>query len=170
MFYSDRLDCAYLMPPRTASRSVERWLCSNGFTSYDGRHTIGTRGARRVCVTIRNPWDTLVSWWGVLHEGLDFETWMTDRFLARTSACCAYIEPNTMWERWTMFATRIIRYEQLEADLAGTFAFPVELNRTRDTDSKRQPGQRYQAIHTPRTRALVAEAYAAEIGEFGYGF
>lgn len=180
MLYHPQHRIAYLLPPRTATRSVARWLESLGFQEHHGRHgTCAERlsEARRVFCTVRNHWDALVSWWGSVpceYEAgacSSFDEWLRRYYLSGESVCRAYHEADGMWSRWLHFAHRTIRYEHLEQDLREAFPLESHLPKLKHIGATtRREGRDYRELYTPSGAAAVYDLYGREIDALGYTF
>jgi hypothetical protein len=124
----------------------------------------------------RNPWDRQVSLyahreWKKKNQALDFDRDMRSPIYRNTE----YVKLNN-WSIYaigrTIVADRVLRYETLDADIAGLMAElgiggVIQMPRLRAYSPNREHYSRY---YTPWTKDLVARWYAKEIDAFGYRF
>ncbi len=147
-----------------------------------------------VVVGVRNPFDLVLTeyarnreagaisaWQRLLRRlpGLsdDFSRSDFERFVARRYA------PNALYRLlgrrpfvpvdWTEGADHVIRFEAMQADLDEALrrvgvTKPHRLPHRNPTASRRD--RDYWSIYTPRSRAIVAQAYARELAQHGYTF
>lgn len=208
MYYHPDLRIAYLAPPRTASRSVVAMLAEHGFvkTETGGRHDVILEPVpgwtctdfpaewERVIVTVRNHWDTLVSWWGY-HTTAEafrdtwghytFSEWLAEFWKRpQETGVGLFAAPPRMWSQWldhSCCSLHVVRFETLEADLRRVLPFEFgELPHIRHDWGRRGRHYRefYQDVHAAeRARQLkasiahrVSVEYAEEIAELGYGY
>ncbi|MDQ3782271.1 MAG: sulfotransferase family protein [Actinomycetota bacterium] len=144
-----------------------------------------------VITAVRNPFDSLVTWW--VKKKTSYVPLLADpnSFIHRSKSSVADIRfvmdhtfdewvernyaeavPRSMYAEWLEDADFVMRYEQLQHDFEEAMGrvgidqvppIPV-LNRT---EAK---GADYRSYYTPQSRRLVARAFAPDLERFGYRF
>jgi len=187
----DKRGLAFLLPPRTGTRSLEEALLGNGWRLVGNRHkfTADELAGRVVFCSVRNHFAALLSWHGVAHGWPGtFDEWLERLLRGDITGIGKYLDfqalsrrwvdggrPDyvcTMWRRWTQHAQHLIRLESIGADmhrLVPGFTLPALFPHVADAGSSR--GLRpYQAHYSDRGRALVERVFGAEMQELGYSF
>jgi hypothetical protein len=180
VYVSHKLRIIYMAVPRTASRAVRKFLVEEhrarevGKKGFGGHHGIDGKVIRqcydlgyKIICPVRNPWDVIVSWWhhnprwfGEANaEFAKFVEWFPKHGKNK------YLFEGMLYHFWAQHSTRIIKYEHLRADLARIIRAPVNLEVIGKSD--RKP---YADYYDDELREYVAEAFAAEIEEYGYSF
>jgi hypothetical protein len=197
MYVHESARLVFLAHPRTASVSTAEALKKVGFEMWGGAHhmrlwehsplrpsekypdprpngkplmTRETRHEWTVFTTVRNHYDTAVSW--VFRRFKDRTLdWSVDGF--RTALDYNYwVDPHAMWAMHGSDADEILRFETLEGDLRrilSSHGLALSLL-PRVNVSKRRFGKGYQELYTASTRAYIAERFAEEIERFDYVF
>lgn len=168
----------FLASPRTGSKAVAKVLMEKYNAILVGsHHSIPEENPEYeidrswlICAAIRNPWDTMISWWFKI-ERAGRMTPLAD-FLPRfCENNLNFVWDQQLWWRNMPLINKLLRYEQLNADLDHALVTvglpPVDLPVI--TDSKRD-GVPYQVFYKSGTRAWVAQYFAHEIERYGYKF
>jgi hypothetical protein len=197
MYVHEQSRLVFLAHPRTASVATAEALKKIGFRMWGGSHhmrlwehspprsspaypdprpngnellTLNTRREWTVFTTIRNHFDTAVSW--VFRRFKDRTLdWSVDGF--RTALDYNYwVDPHAMWAMHGADADVILRYETLEDDLARLLkARSLRIaGLPRLNTSGRRNEAHYREFYTPETRAYVQERFKTELIGLGYEF
>lgn len=172
MYYHPKKRLVYLAHPRTASVATAQALQRVGFlpsaVKRSGRHhdpLDDERQGWRVLTTVRNAWDAAVSWVFFRCKG-EPPSWDLDTFKTHLGELNHYIRDGRMW--WHLEqATRVLRFERLEGDLADEVG---ELGLPRVNVSADRHGRHYRDFYMPETRDFVGELFAPEIAALGQAF
>lgn len=187
MLVSTERRMVYLAHPKTASKATRQLLEELGFIRYpegddypmDAAET--PTGHHRglwshpgpgwfVFTTIRDPWDTWVSWYcfhnpSHLPFGVEYIELLVDRYPH------FYPEPDQLWALHTVFADRVMRFETLEQDLADVLGQPVVLPRVNVGAARRATKKlHYSEFYDDETREYVGSRFKHEIEEYGYTY
>jgi hypothetical protein len=184
MYVLDKL--AFIAHPRTGSRSCRHVLMELGAAEIGSHHDVSEGAVKTIlhqegviACTVRNIFDTLVSWWHnnnfqdgtgtpLKHEGPQpFSEFVYDRITNKV---------NHRWFQKKLYHyalkwpdCRIVRYENLEEDFAkllkdvGYQATPMP----HIGQSLREP---YQKYYTPGLRAAVERRWKKDFDRTGYEF
>jgi len=191
MYVSDEYRLVYLAQPRTASRAVAHLLKTQfgaeevscqGSQFGAGHHSAGVeytvkyqRRGYTVFTVVRNHWDAVVSWWynnqggvarGAPNAAAQKKSW--DNWLdywCRDEQTNRWTGPGQLFGYLPPMADRVIRYENLEAELSKLIGQPVEI-----PQMGRSPRVHYSHYFSAEEREQVGDYYAAEIELYGYGF
>lgn len=143
-------------------------------TPAEVRKFVGEKAwaAYRKIVTVRNPWDMLVSHYFFAHQ-------------RQAAFCPAFFDKFVWWnlkggqplnkaywlaggKRW---ADVYLRFESLEEDCGRLFGeLGVPFGGLAKIGSGIRPAVHYSAMYNRETEELVARTYADEVREFGYEF
>lgn len=170
----------YLANPKTASISTSMALHMHaGFTTHRIHRQHHARLERSmgegwiVCTTVRNHFDAFVSWYFHLNrqEQQPFSVTFLDDLVGERDKTNHYFpDPDRLWHYQAEFATHLLHFENLEAELNNVLALrglsPVELPRENVSLSRKH--RPYQDFHTPETRVWVEDRYGREMAELGY--
>lgn len=125
---------------------------------------------------VRNPWDLLVSYWHYLRDKPGHRRGPTARRLPDFASYVEYEIRRGRFSQSSLLCDRkgrllvdfVGRYESLPAD----FAFICRRIGIEATLPRMNAGCRgdYRDYYTPALAARVAEAFAADVERFGYGF
>jgi hypothetical protein len=181
LYISRDLKLVFLASPRTGSRSVSHYLETvhgadpwgkrtrrQGHHSTDEKMLAALRAkGYTVAATVRNHWDHLVSWFTHTDKGFGkecvgrFDLWVF-RFATQGNA---YHKGHDRFGRFTEHADVILRYENLESDLAELVGTKAKLTRIGYT-----PREPYQSYFTPEVAEFVGMWWRDEIERYGYTF
>ena len=168
----------FLASPRTGSKAVAKVLVEKYGATLIGSHHTNPKdhpdyGMDRdwvICSGVRNHWDAMVSWWfkierrGRMLPLADFLV----RFCANNPN---FVQDNKLWKRNEQYINKLLRYEQLNADLDYALVSaglpPVDLPVV--VDSARD-GRPYQVFYKDDTAAWVAQYFKEEIEKYHYKF
>ncbi len=182
MYVHDTVRLAYLAHPRTASVATRDALLLGGFRAASGHHTGLPRpgleppleGDWKIFTTVRNPWDTAVSWIYHMNRATPppARPWPLDLFKndlgPRNSWITTYGRLFWMLED----ADVVLRYESLQDELdkflTGEGVEPVPLLRA--NLSAARGGADYRSFYTDETQDFVGELFKSEIEALGYTF
>lgn len=169
---------AYIGHPKTGTRSTRTALRTKyNLKSFGGQHKVSPEQCKRirdaggiVCSTVRNPFDTLVSWY--FHQllnnreinGRSFPVWLAD-----TIDGPMYLDYYDMFYG-TQYCNKIIRFEdglewQLNYCLTMCRLETVKMGHI--GRGKRRP---YQEMYTPKEVDLVWNRYRSELIQWGYDY
>jgi Sulfotransferase family len=125
--------------------------------------------------TVRNPFDSLVSWWAKLRfrdnriggwvqrEEASFREWIAKRF--------AKAPPESMHDEFVAGCDVVLRYESLDDDLTRLLESrgiePFKLPRTNETTERRRD---WREEYDPPTRAIVERVFASDLARYEYSF
>jgi hypothetical protein len=178
MYVIPQYKFCYIAAPRTGSKACARALVEHrGAVLVGSHHTspddhdydIGKDWT--VCSTVRNHWDTMISWYFKIERKAKAMTPL-HKFLPR------FCENNPNFVRvnqlWWIGATHVntgLRYECLQADFdqALVKAGMAPLDLPTIIDSARD-GAPYQAFYKRASVAWVADYFKEEIQRCGYKF
>ncbi len=167
----------YLAHPRTASTATAALLQTKGFEPSHGHHsrmwtpgcpiTRGEWADYTVFTTIRNHWDTVVSW---LHSTLG--THLKEMPLIGVDDLETlnpqYVHAHELWWMHTADADVVLRYETLNEDLSRVLGMKVEV--PFKNVSSRRNDKHYSHFYTHYARKFVGVKFAKEIAECRYEF
>ena len=181
MYVCHKLKVVYFGVPRTASRSVARFLQEDhkavpirNKSPGGAHHNIAFPELNRcrelnyrVIATVRNPWDIIVSWWHHNQNWFGRGNAEFEKFVRRfpMDGRNQYLCEDRMYLRYTREATHVIKYERLKTDLQRVLRVPVELPSIGVSDR-----QLYSRYYNAELRDFVAEAFAEEIEQYRYTF
>jgi hypothetical protein len=168
-YHRDR-NIAYLAHPRTASTSTGRWLQERVRFERWGTHHGKIDQIRDlapdalIVTTVRNPFDTLVSW--ALYQ----EAELTPEWLEAWEAneVNGYVKPGSLWWLHGEAASVHLRFERLTDDLSALLDMPVDLYHDNPTKGRTPDG--WRSFYTPEARTWVEEHHAEELARYGYGW
>ena len=179
MIFNPATRTAWLLPPRTASRSTVEALKPHGYRLTDnGRHRIDMEilaTCKRVVCTVRHPLDVLVSWWSAARLP-DFEAWLVDGLLTRKLPAYKWLildprdtaGPWSMFGRWTQHATELARFEDMGGALDRVTGKPVR--RPVITEEVRgRDGRPWRDYYTPRALDAALAVFGDEMRGLSYG-
>ncbi len=181
MYYNEENNTAFLVAPRTGSRTIVHVIKQFGYKHVNRfHHGINPAQARkcdRVYVSVRNHWDALVSWHSQnpdAGKGMSVGEWFRyiykEYVLAgRSDGMARYIEPDRMFGRWLEYATDLIRFETLEDDLRNVIQEDFELPHIKDGRSCRE-GRHYSEFYSDEDARYVGDIFAHEIERLGYSY
>jgi len=125
----------------------------------------------KFCVE-RNPWDKTLSHYYML-SARKGGTLTFERYLAEAKLCVDH-SLYTAEKNSSIIVDKIIRYENLLAELSEVFAFlgipfagSLNVYAKSEYRKDRRP---YNEVYTERQRYIVAKAFAWEVQTFGYNF
>ena len=155
----------FLEHPRTGSTALREALKKIGGQPHSRHSFVKARQNEKTIVTVRNPYDVLVSWWLIIGERegyktfADFLTRCNDRELMTKDGRLFYYDGDYT-----------LHYEQLDRDVGMVLRTlglkQVTLKRRNPTPNKMP----YQNYYTPETKAIVERVYGEELARYGYGF
>jgi len=166
-------DIGFIAHPKTGSQSAAACLMELGFEECGNHHEIREpwlTGLRIIGATVRNPWDTVVSWYFHYHSVIPkfplFETWF-DGWITNT---------NRLVQQGLFFglpyATHVLHFENLDADWAA-FLKDAGLPHTslphRNVGHFRN-GRHYREFYDHRRKERVREKFTAIIKQLDYEF
>lgn len=151
-------DVAFICHPRTASSAISYCLRENlGFRNLGHHHSVElVDGYRVIGCTVRNPLDTLVSWYFYdRHSPLqgDFESWVKN-FLENP---IHFVQDGLFYGR--RLATHVLRFENLDFDfkrfleMAGLDHYPIPKRNI----SERREGRPWQEFYTEELKRYILE-------------
>jgi hypothetical protein len=171
----------YLANPKTASISTSKALLHgagfmrvNQMAGYHHAQPSERLGSEWiVCTAVRNHFDAFVSWYFHMnrHDKGPFSTMFLDSLVGTTERPNHYFpHPHRMWHYQAQYATHLLHFESLEADLNAVLSLrdlgPVSLGEENVSVSRaRRP---YQEFHDLSTRLWIEKRYWEEMGELGY--
>jgi hypothetical protein len=172
MLISHELGMVYLASPKTASKATRQFLEGLGFERDGGHHDPLVKHpgpSWTVFTAIRNHWDVWVSWY-YFSEVWDrpFGVSWIERFAKRHER---FITDDEMWGLHANIADRVMRFENLENDLASLLRQPVvlplvNLGVARKATKKRH----YSEFYDEATRDYVGRRWKHEIERYGYSY
>ena len=207
MYVHQEAKLIYLAHPRTASNSTAAALMTVGFEKVvPGDHhsrlseagplmglidpvdRYEARSQWATFTTVRNHWDTVVSWMFAKYGGDDpLTVWNLERFCLvlgerfpfarsgprRFTRQNPWVGDSTLWSRHGNDADITIRFERLAFGLTAVLnahgvSVPEALPHLMKSDAR--DGRPYQDFYTPQTRSYVADRFGAEIERYGYTF
>lgn len=179
MFLGDRF--VFVENPKTASTSIQNALraaelgltIGNKHDNYNRYHE--QKYARRYrAVTVRNPWDRMVSGWfhniGSARKTEkpydDFATWLTGE--------AWQIAPGFDFKRtpqcfWTWKTNVLLRFETLEEDIS-RFGALIGADLTLPHDNATRDRLPYQHYYTEKTKRIIEDRFWPDIQKYGYEF
>ena len=167
----------YLAHPRTASTATAAFLQTIGFEPSHGHHSMmwspgcpiteDERGEYEVFTTIRNHYDTLVSWFHVYLDTALTELPIIEASFYR-SLDPKYVKPHSLWWMHMPDADVILRYETLDEDLSLLLGLDVEV--PFKNVSRRRGDKHYSAFYSERAREHAEARFSEEIERCGYDF
>ena len=175
----------YLAHPRTASVATSIALKHAGFEKLEppsDHHsrlwdegtpvTRANRATWTVFTTVRNHWDTVVSWMFRRFRTRTAEEILWDVETMRTALDVRWVNDSRLWWLHGDDADTILRYETLERDLRQLLAehgiVLPHLN-VLNASSNRQTRE-YRRFYVPATQDYVASRFGDEARRFGYVF
>jgi hypothetical protein len=124
-------------------------------------------GKEKIAVTIRNPYDVLVSWFVLNKPGL-FKNF--DEFIKGYNHTFMLVGGKMFWLEAPGNDFQYIRYEYLQEDW-DTFLKSAGMEPVALPHENRTPGKKpYREYYGPDTIKLVEEKFGEEIAKFGYTF
>lgn len=178
MYIIPEFKFAYIANPRTGSKAIREALMKYRNAELVGSHHTTPKDHPEikfgpdwtVCATVRNHWDTMVSWWFKIER---VERAMTPlmEFLPRfCEGNPNFVNANRLWWAGEGYVNTYLRYEQLQADfdqaLVKAGMAPLDLPRV--VDSHRNGP--YQVFYKRDTSRWVGSYFAEEIQKLGYKF
>lgn len=106
---------AFIAHPRTASSATGHSLLRMGFTLRKDHHAFDPEwnlNGWKVCCTVRNPFDTLVSWYYNKPREISFDLWLSE-FLEG----CHYLQGQRMFYGQP-YCTYVLHFETLQKDFS----------------------------------------------------
>ena len=189
MYIHEKHKLIYLASPKTASVATKQALIHQaGFVFHNqpfASHHAGPKGISlgrmaeyeidgieeySVATTIRNHWDTAVSWWFYNHQNVPFGKSFIEQGLWKNNS--VYFPVENEW--WAVHgnADTILRYERLEMDLnkwlTAHSVSPVKLALDNETQQRR--GLPYQFVMDQETNKYITNRFGDEIGKYGYSY
>ncbi len=193
MYLHHEAKLIYLAQPRTASKSTAEALQSVGFVDNTGRVCASPSGLHHLTIgeskldigtewtvfcTVRNHWDTVVSWACNLAGGLGYADaseldWSLKR-IREVADNCPWIGECTLWHRHLRDANALVRFETMQGDLSrilagGGLTMPPLPHVDEPTVSLRA-GRHYSEFLNDDTANYIADRFAEEIERFGYEY
>ena len=168
---------ALILHPKTGTRSIERAITGvaravrgrHGVSQHDLDHTL--RNGGEIAGTVRNPFDTLVSWYYYQNRRVtnpaNFEAWLRG-FVERGTG---WVKPNHPLFYGADSMTRVIRFEsglqtQLNELLADAGVPTVDVPHLGAANGRRH----YAEYFCPRTIDIVYRRFESDFTRFGYSF
>src|SRR3990167_5363229 len=165
----------YLASPRTASVATSDALLQTGFVRFKGHHggmeRAGSldRASFTTFTTVRNHWDTVISWMFWSRRSPPFSIRDVEKALAEAESWITY---HQLFSLHLNDAQILWRYETLQQDMDAFLAKydlvvpPLERRNVSGGRSTKD----YHDYYTPETQAYVAERFKDEIARLGYTF
>ena len=158
--YINHLDeIVYIAHPRTASSATSHVLLKNGFEIVTGHHHVDPElipPEYRVMMTVRNPFDVLVSWYyNQKREQKSFTEWLPV-FL---NASVPLLDDGLFFGQ--KYATHVMRYETLQDDFddvchsLGLSKMTIPFRNV----SKQREGHQFMGHYNFRTAMMVTERF-----------
>lgn len=178
-----REDCqplAFVLPPRTGSRSIEHALAPLVTSKLGSRHYFPAPKAPSECEVIssvRNPFDILVSWFHFpdssqpedrlgLHllggDGRTFSEFLDEIFSGKNK----YLIHSTM--RHASRATEYIRYENGIEDELNRILVPRGYPSVAVPHIGKTSRPDFNSYYTPELKAKVIDKFGSDFEKFGY--
>ena len=165
----------YLASPRTASVATSDALLQTGFVRFKGHHggmeRAGSldRTSFTTFTTVRNHWDTVISWMFWNHHGPSFSIRSIEKALAEAESWITY---HRLFSLHLDHADIVWRYETLRQDMDTTLAKYnlVAPPLARKNVSGGRSSQDYHDYYTPETQEYVHTRFKDEIERLGYTF
>lgn len=161
-------DWIFIRNPKCATTSIVRALEADGSHvkkgSAHGNITLYPMRANRI-VSVRNPFDRIVSAWNHLGPDQSFGDWLT----GSPHEVAPGIDIKRVSQMyWLHGANIVLRFERIEDDFS-------ELARRIRIDAKlpslnARPHGHYREHFTPRLKEIVEDRFAYELERFGYAF
>lgn len=163
---------AFILPPKTGTRSLQRALAERGAITRRGRHGVDIQKLWTlpvVVATVRNPFDVLVSWYHYDAKGekagRSFDDWLNTIALVGKNS---YLAKSTLPH--AEHATRLLRFEdgleRVNVILEGFGVEPVTLPHVGRAESRKP----YREYYTEATRREVEQHYRLDFLRYGYQF
>lgn len=192
MVISNKHKYIYIANPKTGTTSVERLLVNDyaGSTRHDSSEISGKHAGSNWLIQhtpsdyyafsfVRNPWDRLVSWYGMLQkhfpdERHNFKEYLLNNLGEKKSESYSNMGSVTIAQRvWCDGVDFIGRYETLYSDLNEVFKdIGLPTVNASDVPVKNVSKHRdyAQGYYTDYLKDAVAEQCVWEIEKFGYVF
>lgn len=162
----------YLAHPRTASVATRDVLVdkfgAKMTMSHHGGLTVPKPTGWTVVTTVRNPLDVMISWWHKTEENRKLPLY---EFIYRWSRNTQFLPDGRLF--WhSLYATHVLRYEDLEAQLnqvlVGIGLVPITLPTQTNTGRRGfTPCMEFYKHNTPSLK-LVHDLFGQEMKELGY--
>jgi len=168
----------YMAAPRTASKSVSQTLLKKGAILVGSHHTtlddhpeIKVSSDWVICSSIRNHWDSIISWWFKLERKQQAMTPLAEFIPRFCENNPNFVFDGQLWWKTLPLTNTLIRYEWLQADfdqaLVKAGMAPCDLPHITDSARECAPYQRFYKGHTAQ---WVEAFFAEEIDKCGYKF
>ena len=167
MYVHKEKKVVFIAHPRTASSATGHTLLQMGFTIWGNHHAFDWQLEFEgwvVGCTVRNPFDTMVSWYYNKPREESFDLWLP-RFLSE----CHYLIDNHLMFYGQPYATHVLHFENLQDDFT---CFCGDANLPYMTIPHRNVSQRKKAhfmtfYNFARTK-LVIERFSDDFVNNGY--
>jgi hypothetical protein len=186
MYLHDDAKLIYLAHPRTASNATADALLRIGFRKQDnpsdhhsqlhdhGKGSIITPDNRSewlVFTTVRNHWDTVVSWAFKRYKSCDPPGWDAED-IEKLLAPNPWVKEHTLYHLHLDDADVILRYETLRQDLQKVLGGSgIRMPRLfKKNVSERRRGRKYHDLFTPEGVEYVGQRFKVEIDRLGYTY
>ena len=175
----------FLANPKTASFSTAHTLESLGFLHYGDQHCTPDRSgwdhrqeidsSWTIFCTVRNHFDTLVSWY--FHQTLrpgksKYFGWPFERFLYEWALNPRYFRDGQMyWERVPL-CNRVLRFESLQIDfneLLDSCGLPATLLQIHNV-SRNRKRRAYSEFYSEASVKFVEKTFGNELKLLGYTY
>jgi len=186
MYISDERRMVYLAAPKTASKATASVLRERGFKlakHLPNSHPVKVLGTKThshhqtltehpgegwtVFTTVRNHWDTFVSWFTYQNKtGVQFDEAYIDRIASGYPMY--YPDDDKLWSQYTRFADAVLRYESLQEDFNRMLGRATAIPRVNISPGR--GGRHYSVYYDDALRLYVAERFREEIEDYGYHF
>jgi hypothetical protein len=168
----------FLASPRTGSKAVAKVLVEKYNAIIVGSHHSRPDAHPEyemnrdwvICSGVRNHWDAMISWWFKIESHgrmMPLADFLPNFCISNPN----FVVDKKLWSQNTPFVNKLLRYEQLNADLDHALVAaglpPVELPVV--TDSARD-GRPYQVFYKDDTVTWVAKYFQDEIELYRYKF
>ena len=175
MYVHDELNVCFLASPRTGSRSWRDCLLKIGFRAV-GAHHMGPREGMTIETyttfsIVRNPWDTMLSWWFYRH-GPQYEPRPSLDWAARFVSANSHIKAGELWYH-RGHSDFLVNFEGMESKYRalmiawGVDSYPPLSHVGRSLSRHRRP---YQEYYDHDVRRFIGWAFEKETLELGYEF
>ena len=172
----------YLAHPRTASRATSEALVQQaGFIKQvKPRSQIGDHEGIHenipddwiVFTTVRNHFDTLVSWYFHKNPRPSEKPPFDKGFIQRSLATCYFPILDRMWGMHRPLASHVLRYERLDAELNALLEYrglgPVELPELGVSENRQN--RSYRIFYDEPAREYVEDRFHIEMAELNYSW
>jgi hypothetical protein len=112
MYVHEEKKVAFIAHPRTASSATGHTLLQMGFTMRGNHHAFNRKWDLEgwtIGCTVRNPFDTMVSWFYNTPREQPFDLWLP-KFIQE----CHYLKDNHLMFYGKPYATHVLKFENLQ--------------------------------------------------------